>query len=179
MRDGMNESEPLYVVLYVVMSIVGIILSLLILYVLFRLLEIYMPRIIAFFKRTMPKLQQEFDELIDNIMDLVPGSADRERREVKQEIHHHYVPQYDHSHNPRNVSQTTNITNTQSIRDSVYYSKGEGAGGGGTGKAGVPGMGQQPTVGTCRNCSTQLQAGWSVCPVCTHPIGSSEMSEHY
>ena len=176
----MNESDPLFALVYIFVVILGI----LFIYVLFRMLEIYMPRIIDLVKRITPKLDREFDELMDNLWSLVPGVEPREARVIKHEVHHHYGPQYHHADQAHHVSQTTNVSNTQNISDSVYYSKGERAGGTGwTGEpgraGGIPGVGDPVMVGACRNCGGDLQAGWAVCPVCTHPIGSTEVSEHY
>ena len=140
--------------------------SLILLYFLFKLVEIYMPRIIHFSRWALPRLKHELDELMDNIRDLIPGFENREGKVVRQEIHHHYAPQYDHSHGPQNITRTTNISNTQTISDSVYYSKGEGTGG-------------QSVAGSCMKCGTSLGIGWLVCPVCTQPIGHRDEMEHY
>jgi hypothetical protein len=190
----MNQgADPLYAVVYILAAI----LSIFLIYILLRLLEIYMPRIIELFKRITPKLEREFDELMNTVWSFVPGTERWTKREqqhaqvVRHEVHHHYGPQYHHAEQAHHVSQTTNVTNSQTIKDSVYYTKGkEGMGGGaphpGTGgvasapqppMAGV--MGGPMLIGPCISCGNQLQAGWTVCPVCTRTIGSSGDSEHY
>jgi len=155
----------------------AIIFTIIVIIVVFRILEFYMPRITQLIHRTTPKLHHEVDDFIENLWGMIWGTVKPEQKVVKQEIHHHYSPQYDHSQHSQNIHKTTNISNSQTISDSVYYSKGQTAGGGDS-PGRIPEVGISEEEGSCSNCGTALQEGWNVCPVCANPTSVTHGPEY-
>lgn len=128
-------------ILYVVLTVLIII----IIYALYRILEFFLPVSIKLTYRIFRKGRKEFDHYFPKLWALIKRTIDREDTVVKQEVHHHYTPQYDQSNK------------TQNITDSVYLTR-------------EVGQTTDTCVGRCSGCGNEIKSGWKVCPICTQPI---------
>jgi len=138
----MDDPASWHPMIYVLLTVLVII----IIYSLFKILEFFLPISIRLSIRIFRKGRREFNHYFPKLWSVIKGAVDREDKVMKQEVHHHYTPQYDQS------------KKTQHITDSVYLSR-------------EVGQRTNGFISRCSGCGNEVQSGWKVCPVCTRPIG--------
>jgi len=143
----MNEpTEPVEWLLIAILTIIVIAVSVFLLVFILKLI-----------RRSMPHVWRTIDRIIPLAGRLIDRLLPDKRAPVKQEIHHHYVPQYDQS------QKTENVT------DSVYYRRDTAASPGAAKES--PGASGERVPGErsgskCPGCGEALEAHWKVCPGC-------------
>jgi len=178
-----TESDPMSAVFF----IVALIFTLIVFLVVLKLIEEFLPPLSRELDRMIPKVKSEIQNLFPKFWALVKYPVDQKPSVVKQEIHHHYVPQYDQS-------------KKNNISDSVIYQKvvpepvpapsisrdapavdpanhhhhpsppSPSPDHHSTVNKPLPPHPPPPHQMTCGYCRNPIQASWNVCPFCTKPI---------
>ena len=120
-----------------------LILFLLALFLLWKLLSVILPEFWKMINWFLPKLWHFTEDISPKLWKLIDRTVTGEKEVIRQEIHHHYGPQYQESHTTENVT------------DSVYIRK-------------EPQMKKQRQ--RCGGCGGELEADWVVCPRCAKPL---------